>query len=180
MGRKCTGRSPAQAEYSYEWRYSSDPFNLGPVQSTSSTCNVPMPCTEGEGIYVRLKVTSVDGQVSETGQYFIAAQDWTGIPSPCPIPIVNPGASNSLKPLSIDPEITIYPNPSSGQVSFISESGWECRIFNQYGKMVLHLVDEEHIGNRTRMADLTDQSPGVYFFEFRNGSQTIVRKVLKF
>jgi hypothetical protein len=170
----------APGAYSYEWRYGPDPFSLGPVQCTTPQCTVPMPCAEGDGLYVRLKVTSVDGQASVANQIFISAQDWEERPFPCPTPFTVPSDPQSLAARPAQGVAVIYPNPSAGQVSFSADGIERVRVFDQYGKLAARLVIEAPLKGETMMVDLSDRAPGVYFFEFSAGGQMFTERVLVF
>lgn len=74
----------APGPYSFEWRTSTDGFNWGSVQSILSSFAVALPCEVGEGVYVRLTVTSSDGQVDDSYRFVEAAESWPGQQGECP------------------------------------------------------------------------------------------------
>ena len=69
--------------YQYEWRTSLDGFNWGNVVSTSSGFSLISPCIEGEVVFIRLTVTSSDGQVLDAYKAIESAYEWNGQDGAC-------------------------------------------------------------------------------------------------
>ncbi len=92
--------------YHYEWRKSTDGFNWGQIESTANFFSVKLPCDVGEGVYVKLSVTSSDGQESDFFKYVEAAEQWPGQQGDCPAQL----------PLTVDEKVAnnegVYPNPA--------------------------------------------------------------------
>lgn len=91
--------------YQYQWSTSTDGFtwtNSGTLSSFAPS----LPCTVGEGVFVRLTVISNDNQTGQTFRFVEAATQWPGQGFPCPEMLlgVNHEQTESLG-------IQIFPNP---------------------------------------------------------------------
>lgn len=93
-----------------------------------------------------------------------------------PILAVEPGDENSF--------ITISPNPSHGNIQIsanIPQSGnAKCSIINQIGSECGVLFNEYITqGSFNRSFNIEHLSPGMYFLKFEQGSNIVVKKIIK-
>ncbi len=104
--------------YQYEWRTSSDGFNWGNVVSNSSGISLVSPCIEGGVIFIRVTVTSSDGQVVDAYKSIESAFEWNGQEGAC----MRNNARSSDESANSEDKMTVTPNPVSDLLSVEIES----------------------------------------------------------
>jgi hypothetical protein len=181
LSAQVTGGAPGN--YLFAWSTSTDGFNWSSVQGTFSTFAVTLPCELGEGIYVRVTVTSVDGQVDEGFAFIESAMTWAGQTQTCPDPIIAPPGGGSVAAALQLLEVEAFPNPIRDKITLDFKSGVEGSVFlkltDGYGK-AFHFEELEGVtDNSRREIDIINIPPGIYFLEFRNINSTSVRKIIK-
>ena len=85
-------------------------------------------------------------------------------------------AQSSLEFIDQVEDISIYPNPASGNtLNIVSKSGKSitCRMFNVLGKTVLFKV------MTTKELDISNLRPGVYVLRIKVGDKDFTKKFIK-
>jgi hypothetical protein len=162
--------------YFLAWQKSNDGFNWSGVQSISSSYSFQLPCEEGEGIYVRLTVTSADS--SETVQsfrFFEAATTWPGQEQIC----FEREANDKLSYLD---RLAIQPNPNNGTFHISTElyqgNGISIEIFDNLGRVVHSLAEMAIPGRYEREIKLPHLYNGIYTVKVLANGKTVARKVV--
>jgi hypothetical protein len=75
----------------------------------------------------------------------------------------------------VNPDINLYPNPSSGGISIISIDNASLEVFNSTGERIMVPVNKMH--NQFH-ADLSSQPEGIYFLHVRNEEVSICKKLV--
>ncbi|MFT5819076.1 MAG: hypothetical protein ACI8ZM_000298 [Crocinitomix sp.] len=96
----------------------------------------------------------------ESGSYAVIVTNGDCIDTTDCFDLVGVGIQNFTK----DNIFTLYPNPSSGEISFTAESAMQVRIFNQLGKLVMEIAVEKG----AKQINLTGLANGVYFVTATN------------
>ncbi len=150
--------------YEYEWRTSTDGFNWGQVESTSSFFSVKLPCEAGEGVYVKLRVMSSDGQVDDVFRYVEAAERWPGQQEDCPVQLPTNVHDNFTQ------DKILFPNPVSDKLFlFINPNSMidikDIEIVDLMGNkwMVFATKDKTESKIQISTSDLKD---GMYFIKY--------------
>jgi hypothetical protein len=160
----------APGPYQFAWRTSTDGFNWGSVQGTFSSFLVTLPCQVGEGVYVRLTVTSSDGQVSDSFRFIEAAESWPDQPNGgCPIPLAggpdnNPGISTE--------EMWVYPNPVKHTIFInlpvMTDEFVSVTILDAFGRAVIHRkITSSDFAQKVELG-VGNLPDGIYFIRIGN------------
>ena len=162
----------APRPYQFEWRTSTDGFNWGSVQSTASSFSISLPCEIGEGVYVRLTVTSSDGQIDDTFRFIEAAENWPGQQGVCPRSSYNSNDNDVI--LSTR---TLFPNPVN-DVLYLEISEGETMpsdivVVDVWGRLIA-VSPEIDIDERTVQIPTTHLHEGMYLLKYGQ------RNILKF
>lgn len=172
----------APGPYSYEWHISDDGFNWGNVQSTTSTLQIDLPCEEGP-VYVRLKVTSPDGQIDYSFRGVEVAETWEGQEFPCPHHLIGGGGNGNTM-------TAVSPNPATNKVDVriigddlggIELSGHEVAnitLLNNIGK-VLARYEINPIEEQKVRIDIEGLETGIYYIRTKVGDNVSVQKIIK-
>jgi len=93
---------------------------------------------------------------------------------------------HNLSTPSIDMQVELYPNPSTGRASINynlqAEEHVELKIYNQSGKLIQETtLNNAHAGDNTEAIDLSNQAAGIYFCSLvsANSIKTVRMLVVK-
>jgi hypothetical protein len=73
------------------------------------------------------------------------------------------------------PEITIYPNPSSGDFIIESESDIQLTLVNELGQLIMDVTLD---GSNDHKASVTNLTKGIYFISNKNALEPIRQKII--
>jgi hypothetical protein len=161
--------------YTFEWYISADGFSWGAPVSNAAHYLVELPCTVGDGVYVRLKGTSSDGQVYNTFRFVEARETWIGQEGPCLR--ATHQASESA------PVLEIFPNPSSDEITVSFEcsaqGGVSIVISDASGRLVQQHALESGAGHQQVNLSVGRLKPGIYFIQAMGADFLSARKFVK-
>lgn len=164
----------APGPYQLEWRVSADGFNWGSVQSTASSFYISLPCEIGEGVYVRLTVTSSDGQVDNTFRFIEAAESWPGQQGVCPKSSYSSNENGDKVVLNSG---TLFPNPVNDLLTLRMSDDEampdKISMVDVWGRIIA-VSPEIDMDARTIQIQTTSLLDGMYFLRYGQ------RNVLKF
>lgn len=147
--------------YQYEWRTSSDGFNWGNVISTNSGFSLISPCIEGEVVFVRLTVTSSDGQVLDAYKAIESAYEWDGQNGAC-----IRGEGESANNVNNNFKLRITPNPVNEilkvEVMLDSPASKLVQVLDTRGKVIYKQQLEMPIGIFRFSIPVIDFPSGTY------------------
>lgn len=166
--------------YQYEWSTSPDGFNWT-VQGSSSSFFATLPCAVGDGIFVRLGVTSADGQTDETFRFIEAAMTWPGQTGECPQMLIGPGNGGVQE---ATPEVFVFPNPSGDKIKMVFPTVEESTktmygFYDRYGIIHLDTKVEIQPENPELEINIADLPPGIYFVKVVLADKTVTKKIVK-
>ena len=170
-----TGGAPGN--YTLAWRISTDGFNWSPIQGTGTGFSVELPCEEGEGIYVQLTATSVDGQVENAFRFIEAATAWYGQEGPC---MRSNGNVNDGKLGSI----IVYPNPMDERIIVQGSTSEEyskinIRLYDAFGRLLQEINKYTSGRNFAVGVETPTLSPGVYAIRVESSGRQQIFKIIK-
>jgi len=124
------------ATYNYDWFTSNDGINWSFTNSSGSSTVVTVPCTAGNGVFVRVEVSDNFGNSDSFDRFIEAATSWAGQVGTC-VP--------RLGKVSSDATLSVFPNPTNGQ-SLISiqvdkESAYTIFIKELNGRVLSTVTD---------------------------------------
>ncbi len=161
--------------YSNQWWTSTDGFSWGNVVGTGGQIGFSIPCTEGDGIYVRLEVTSSDNQTALNYKFVESADTWPGQQGPCPRH--DHGNGNQFD----EADIQAFPNPfnhSFTVVHPIQDSDVSLRIFDKLGKLIQSKTIAAGTSSQT-VFNTAHLPAGIYVVEIETKDKTFTRKLAK-
>ncbi|HHM21063.1 MAG TPA: T9SS type A sorting domain-containing protein [Bacteroidetes bacterium] len=166
--------------YQYEWSTSPDGFNWA-IQGASAGFVAALPCVAGEGVFVRLRVTSSDGQADEAFRFIEAATSWPGQSGECPEMLTEPGNGGAQE---VAPEVFVFPNPTGDKIKMVFPTVEEPTrttfgFYDRYGINHLDAKVEIRPENPELEINITGLSTGIYFVKVVLGDKTVTRKILK-
>jgi hypothetical protein len=175
------GVSGGAGPYQYEWSTSPDGFNWT-VQGTGSSFAPVLPCDPGEGIFVRLRSTSADGQLAEAFTYHEAAMTWPGQERPCSQHLSSGPLPNSAKAGGYS--AYLYPNPTEGKAylalqGFSTEMGALIEIQDAHGRIVSSMQTEAWAAGTGIELDISSLPPGLYFVRTLIDGEMLTNKLVK-
>jgi len=87
--------------------------------------------------------------------------------------------STGVEKVAIDGDLMMYPNPTSGQLTFKNTSGtpYSIRIFNTLSEEVLSLVQTNASELETKI-DISSNKAGVYFAEITKEGSVFIKKII--
>jgi type IX secretion system substrate protein len=160
----------------FVWQTSTNGIDWGSVQGTNSTFFPIVPCTEGDGIFIRVTATSSTNQTA-TNIHFVEAKDPPNPNGDCPIElIVVPGSDE-------DVYIWATPNPSSDEltVNYVLEKSGNASLtlFDLHGNKLRKLTDAWHKeGNhQMRLSGSTLQN-GTYLLRLKTATGIHTEKIM--
>lgn len=170
-----TGGAPGN--YTLAWRTSTDGFNWSPVQGTGTSLSIELPCVEGEGIYVQLTATSVDGQVENAFRFIEAATTWYGQEGPCM-------RSNDYVDAGNLGSIIAYPNPMDERIIVQGSTGAEeskvnIRLYDSFGRLLQEVKKGTTGRNFTVSIETPTLSPGIYALRVEYSGEQQIFKIIK-
>ncbi len=148
----------AGATYDYSWFSSIDGINWTSLSYTGSNAWVILPCIEGSGTFVRVDVTSSDGNTNSDFAYIEAAYNWPGHDLGCNMELIGGGSGST---------ISVAPNPSQAisQVTLqVLEKGQHTILIrNINGKSVENIIDNVELEVGSYSFPLNLQHKGLFF-----------------
>lgn len=174
IGAIVSGGAPGP--YTFVWQQSDDGFNWSSVQSTAPSFSIHLPCEEGEGVYVRLTVTSADSQSVQTYRFFEAAITWPGQEQICFERSTNGGEF-------AQGNILISPNPNEGFfrvfVDLALENDVEIKVYDNTGRLVAKSQENAPLGRYEKRFDISNLASGIYVVRGRVNGNTCIKKFVK-
>jgi carboxypeptidase T len=87
--------------------------------------------------------------------------------------------STNVKQIFIDGELTLYPNPTQGDITFKNTSGanYDIRIFNNLGQELIESVHVNGSDAEIRI-DLSKNKAGIYFAQITKDGNTFIKKIV--
>lgn len=165
------------ATFDYDWFISNDGINWAPLLPYSgSNAIVSVPCTEGDGVFVRVEVEGSDGNTGSSTTFVEAATEWPGQEAPCLQFTGNGGAGQTL---------ALSPNPSEGQSEAIlqvyKESAYSITLNDTHGGIVKVLAHNQVLAAGTHHFPFDIPRNGLFFIHCvdQQGNQ-IIEKLLNF
>ncbi|HFA49619.1 MAG TPA: T9SS type A sorting domain-containing protein [Bacteroidetes bacterium] len=151
----------------YEWRKAVGGVNYGGVIGTESVLYVEMPSTINQLVTLKLKVTSsLAGTLSVTNFIIVQPYGCDGFTPP-----------GFLLSESNIGEVSVFPNPTSGRLTFeiysIEEFGkGSISINDQYGKTIKTIgFDKLYEGKNSFSGKFDDLPNGLYYFNVKIGKE---------
>lgn len=109
--------------------------------------------------------------VSDQGWYAVTVTDSYGCSGIDSILVIVTGGINETRP---NDELDIYPNPTTGLITLMSDCNYDISIFNDQSKEVDHFIL-----NGKHQCDLSACKPGIYFVRAISQQSVITRKLVK-
>lgn len=75
---------------------------------------------------------------------------------------------------SVKPELAVYPNPATTNVTITSNNATQLVIYNTVGKEIISINNPSN----TEVIDLTNLPKGIYFVQVKNAQQLITKKLV--
>ena len=83
----------------------------------------------------------------------------------------------------LDKNISIYPNPTSGEFSIDFNDTWEgdvdCKITDIFGRSIYSNILDNKSSNSSHRIDITESNNGVYIIQLVQGERKTMRKIIK-
>ena len=98
--------------YSYDWFSSNDGINWTLLQDGGQNVWVNVPCTAGDGIFVKVEVAASSGNAADSWEFIESATEWPGQEVPC---MLRSGSKTDLltsSPEHLQTMLSVLPNPT--------------------------------------------------------------------
>lgn len=166
----------AGATYDYTWFMSDDGINWNSLPYSGANALVTVPCTEGEGVFVRIDVAGSDGNTGSNTTFIQAAMEWAGQEAPCPL-LTDPDPSNN--------RLTIYPNPSTNQINIEFQAKmdgvYSILLKDINGKLVEPILQNEYLKLGFYHYIVEPKQAGLFFIHYLDAmGNSHIQKLLKF
>lgn len=167
----------AGATYSYDWFTSSDGINWSPLPYGGPNVVVNVPCTEGDGVFVRVDVEGSDNNTGSSTRFVEASTQWPGQEAPCTL-LKGPGGSSGTT-------LFVAPNPTSGQSEVVfkvdKEGTFTISVKDPNGKDLERLLDSKSLERGVYRFTVSLPQSGLFLVHStdQDGTQS-VQKLLKF
>ena len=83
----------------------------------------------------------------------------------------------------LDKDISIYPNPTSGEFSIDFKDTWQgdvdCRITDIFGRSIYSNILDNKSSNSSHKIDIRDTNDGVYIIQLVQGEKKTMKKIIK-
>ena len=83
----------------------------------------------------------------------------------------------------LDKNISIYPNPTSGEFSIDFNDTWEgdvdCKITDIFGRSIYSNILDNKSSNSSHRIDITESNNGVYIIQLVQGEKKTMKKIIK-
>ena len=83
----------------------------------------------------------------------------------------------------LDKDISIYPNPTSGEFSIDFKDTWQgdvdCRITDIFGRSIYSNILDNKSSNSSHRIDITESNNGVYIIQLVQGEKKTMKKIIK-
>lgn len=168
----------AGATYDYDWFISNDGINWNPLPFGGPNAGVTVPCTEGDGVFVRVDVVGSDGNTGSSTTFVEAAMEWPGQVAPCAMLLVG-GSSETTLSVSPNP---INRNSQSEIILQVKEQGtYTISVKDINGATIINVIDGADLDVGTHRFPINiSQYDLLFIHSIDSKGNQITKKLLKF
>ena len=168
----------APGPYTYDWKVSPDGFNFGATLSTNDFAIITMPFLAGIKTFIKLEVTSSDGQTALAFFTTTAVED-----DSCDFEFNDPDDGKIEQKDFENFPFTVSPNPTKDRFKITIELEETSEIFLELldlkGRQLMLLADEIFDQGQHELEVSTENiSNGIYFVRLRNNSILKTEKII--